>query len=258
MTGPAWLNPAGGLRYHLRAFRHAKTLWQPFRWSLGEWLLRWEPPETTLVLVGPSGGYNLQPFLLERFRRVICLEPDPIARVVLSQRLRRAPLDPRPTFEFVSEDKLVHAPQRLRPFLDEIGEAAVLFSNVIGQLRVLLDAPDRDAPALMRVREAVLAGIAGRSFASFHDRVSGAVRPTHEDPVIAERRLSDAELLSEFYEIEASQSSSIEARGLLDHLSGGFFPERREHSYFPWQLEPGVFHLIEAVAGVRESGERTE
>ena len=69
LSAGALFNPAGGLRYHLRAYRHSARLWQPFRWTLGEWLLGWRPPETTLALFGPSGGYCLQPFLLERFAR---------------------------------------------------------------------------------------------------------------------------------------------------------------------------------------------
>src|SRR6185369_11877942 len=68
-------NAAGGINYHLRARRYAKKLWEPFRWSIGEWLLGWAPPERNLLLVGPSAGYNLQPFLFERFERVIVLEP---------------------------------------------------------------------------------------------------------------------------------------------------------------------------------------
>ena len=50
----SWLNPAGGLRYHLRGFRHAKRLWWPFRFHLADWLYAWQPPEKTLVLVGPT------------------------------------------------------------------------------------------------------------------------------------------------------------------------------------------------------------
>ena len=107
------INPAGGLRYHLRAARYSRALWEPFRWALGQWLLAWEPPEKNLVLVGPSAGYNLQPFLFERFERLVCLEPDPLARALFARRLRKAPLETRPKLEFVSDDHLLANPERL-------------------------------------------------------------------------------------------------------------------------------------------------
>ncbi|HSU40058.1 MAG TPA: hypothetical protein VLJ38_10830, partial [Polyangiaceae bacterium] len=74
----AWLNEAGGLRYHLRGARYAESLWQPFRFALAEWLYAWQPPEKKLVVVGASGGWCVQPFFYERFTDVLCLEPDPL------------------------------------------------------------------------------------------------------------------------------------------------------------------------------------
>lgn len=256
MSGLGFLNPAGGLRYHLRAMRHSRTLWQPFRWALGEWLLDWQPPEKTLVLVGPSGGYNLQPFLLERFERVVCLEPDPVARAVFAARVRRAPLDSRPALEFVSEDHLLHHPDRLFALLARLGPSCLLFSNVIGQLRALLEVTSEQAPELIRVRETVRAALVGRSWASFHDRVSGFVPPTFEGVVIADSRLSDDEVVAAAYagSIDATQLSSTE---LLDHLTDGFFPAQLPHAYFAWQLGPGLFHLIEGVRATHGATDRT-
>ena len=132
------LNPAGGLRYHLRAFRFRSREWQPFRWDIGEWLLGWQPKETSLLLVGPSAGYCLQPFLFERFERVICLEPDPVARYLFKRALTRAPLQPKPKLEFIAEDHLVRFPERLPELVERLSDVCLLFSNVLGQLRVLL------------------------------------------------------------------------------------------------------------------------
>ncbi|MET0411119.1 MAG: hypothetical protein ABW217_07470 [Polyangiaceae bacterium] len=243
--GSPLLNPAGGLRYHWRARKYAKKLWEPFRWALGEWLLGWQPPEPTLVLVGPSGGYNLQPFVFERFERVVVLEPDPIARWVFARRLAKAPLDRRPKLELIAEDHLIHDPERLPALLEQQGNAALLFSNVIGQIKVLLDI---DAPntELARVKAAVHRAIAGRSWASFHDRVSGSLVPSLEDPIISPQRWSDDEVLSEAY----YGSTPSEDPELHDHLTEGFFPAEAPHTYFRWQLDPTSYHLIEAVASV--------
>lgn len=250
MSEPGFLNPAGGLRYHLRALRHSRVLWQPFRWALGEWLLGWTPPETTLVLVGPSGGYNLQPFLFERFQRVVCLEPDPVARAIFARRLAKAPLDVRPKLEFVKEDQLLKEPERLQKLLDGLGSCALLFSNVLGQLRALLEVSSSDAPELLRVREAVQQALIGRSWASFHDRVSGFVRPSFEGLRTADVRLSDEELVAAAYDDSTSQANAGESE-LLDHLTEGFFPANLPHAYFVWELGPGLFHLIEGVCSAR-------
>jgi hypothetical protein len=241
-------NPAGGLRYHIKALRYGERLWSPFRWSLGEWLLDWHPPERTLLLVGPSGGYNLQPFVLERFERVVVLEPDPIARWLLSRRLRKVPLEPRPTLEFIARDHLVHHPERLADLLSSLGRCAVLFTNVLGQVRHLLEVEEAETPEFAKVRSAVRGALVGRSWASFHDRVSGRVAPTIEEPVLSEHRLSDDELLDSAYYEGASPIKAM----LFDHATEGFFPEALPHLYLRWEIEPGVFHVIEAVADVHE------
>lgn len=238
-------NRAGGLNYHLRARKFAKKLWEPFRWSLGQWLLAWAPPEPQLVLVGPSAGYNLQPFLLERFERVIVLEPDPLARWLLRRRLARVPLDPRPELEFIGIDHLVRHPERLRSLLEQLGPAALLFSNILGQITGLLD-EERPGPALDAIRAGVRAALPGRSWASFHDRVSGPLSPSIEGLVSSDHRWSDAELLERAYETRGGQPL-VE---LFDHDTGGFFPEDLPHTYLRWEFGPGHFHLIEAVCTV--------
>ncbi|HET9958894.1 MAG TPA: hypothetical protein VFQ61_30590 [Polyangiaceae bacterium] len=251
MTG-AWLNPAGGLRYHARALRYSRTLWDPFRWALGEWLLGFQPPERTLVIVGPSAGYNLQPFFLERFERVIGLEPDPIARYLFRRRIERAPLDRRPQLSFIAEDQLLGEPERFLRLLETLGDCALLFSNIIGQMRVLVEADVESAPRLTRIREVIRSAVRDRSFASFHDRVSGPIPPAFEPPMHGPSRLSDAEVIDLY-----DDSALSEQTPLLDHFTGGFFPPDLPHSYFVWQLEPGIYHLIEAVSRTLGAGAAT-
>lgn len=242
----AAFNPAGGVSYHLRARRHARKLWEPFRWAIGEWLLGWAPPEHSLVLVGPSAGYNLQPFLFERFEHVLVLEPDPIARWLFRRRLARAPLERRPRLEFVTTDHLVRHPERLLPLLESLEQPALLFCNVLGQILGLLDSAAPDA-ALDAIKNAVRAASEGRSFASFHDRVSGPLAPNLEGQTVSSRRWSDEEVLHHAY--GATHASLVVE--LEDHHTEGFFPEDLPHSYFGWEIEPGKFHLIEALARVR-------
>ncbi len=246
--GALW-GPAGGVRYHLRALRFSRRLWEPFRWPLGDWLLRWQTQEPTLLLVGPSAGYNLQPFLLERFQRVVVLEPDPLARWLLQWRLARVPLEPRPKLELIAEDQLVYHPERLSALLERLGPTAILFCNVLGQLRHLLGVDDTEAPAFAAVRSAVQQSLQGRSWASFHDRVSGALAPSLEEPLLSQHRWSDEELVRHaFY-----GGSDVLGGTVLDHGTQGFFPEDLPHLYLRWELAPGSFHVIEAVASATEA-----
>lgn len=249
----SWLNDAGGLRYHLRGYRYAESLWQPFRFSLAEWLYGWEPPEKKLIVVGPSGGWCTQPLFFERFTEVIGLEPDPIAHLVFRRRLARAPLEARPMLRFLTEDHLLAEPECLIRLVEREGDVAILFSNVLGQLRVLTGAETVRDPRLTRIRSAVARAIAGRSWASFHDRLSGLVAPEVDPSVLTEARLDDGAIVRRFYPslLDAPQPIG-EARELLDHLTDGFFPPERPHAYFSWPLMPGVFHLIEATRGIRD------
>jgi hypothetical protein len=240
----AWLNPAGGLRYHVRGYRLSETLWAPFRFALAEWLYGWAPREKKLVIVGPSAGWCVQPFFFERFDEVVCLEPDPLAHFLFRRRLSRAPLEHRPRLRFDVDDHLLAGPDALARRLDAEGDAAVLFSNVLGQVRVLLGATEPSDARLAGVRKTVHAAIRGRSWASFHDRVSGELEPALEGRLDADRRLSDEEVQDHFYAAVMPDGSSVPP--LRDHLTAGYFPEERPHAYFSWPLLPGVFHLIEA------------
>ncbi|HEX6278060.1 MAG TPA: hypothetical protein VFZ53_33680 [Polyangiaceae bacterium] len=253
MSAP-WLNPAGGLRYHARGFRYAKTLWYGFRFALAEWLYEWKPPEKRLLLVGPSAGYCFQPFFFERFEEVLCLEPDPVARHLFAFRLRRAPLESRPRLRFESDDLLLDDPERFRARLEAEGDIAVLFSNIVGQFRVLLEARTGDDARLARLRSLLLPALGERSYASFHDRVSGTLEPLLDGSMTFDRRLTDRELVEQFYPGHDEPDALVRADGsapLLDHLTGDFFPATRPHAYFSWQLMPGIHHLIEGTARTR-------
>jgi len=249
----AWLNDAGGLRYHWRGFRHSETLWQPFRFALAEWLYGWEPPERKLVVVGPSAGFCTPPFLFERFSDVIGLDPDPVAHFLFRRRLARASLEARPRVTFLREDHLIAAPERLVELVEREGDTALLFSNILGQLRVLTGAREPSDPRLVAIRRAVARATAGRSWASFHDRVSGTAAPEVDPVVHAESRLDDAAVVRRFYPslLDERDSTRGDSPELLDHLTEGFFPSDRPHAYFSWPLMPGVHHLIEATRAVR-------
>ena len=237
----AWLNPAGGLRYHVRALR-AGRLWQPFREALGRWLPVFDAPGVRAVLVGPSAGYTFPDAFLSQFSALTVLEPDPIAGVLLGRRLRRLGV----AFRLVQADQLVapllHGGEGFVELLRADPTACLIFGNVLGQTRFLLSDPEFER-FKSAFREQVVPLLARRAWLGFHDRLSGNFAPVFAQPYTASSRLHDQAVLRELY-------SSVEGTAtleLFDHQSDGFFPSRIPHSYFHWQIDRTRHHLIEGV-----------
>ena len=239
-----FFNPIGGIRYHLRAFRFRETEWKPFRESVGRWLEKWNPPERELILIGASGGYCVDFSFMKRFTKVTCVDPDPMAELIFRWRWNRSFDKPPQLFwcqeNFFGEESKSFSSESFRAFLAARPGAAILFSNFLGQLRFLFDDEKEEAKALEFWKSELLKCLQGRSWASFHDRISGNVMPTQE-AFVSPERLSDQALLDQFY------SGGGE---LMDHLMDGFFPATLEHSYFPWKITPETCQLVEAVCSV--------
>jgi hypothetical protein len=236
------VTPSGGLVYHLRALRSANTLWAPFRGALADWLARSLPLANELILIGPSAGHCLP---LERFRsleRVLVLEPDPVARWMLARRLAhcRVAVESRD----VLVEPLLRGQQGLSPLLERWPSAPVLFCNVLGQLHFALSEAQHER-FRQAFRERLLPLLAGRRWASFHDRWSLDWREgTQWLPASREfpRLPSDAELA------EAWFGPGSEPVTALDHGTTALFPESLPRSYFGWQLTPTALHVVEALS----------
>ena len=224
--------PSGGLLYHARAFRLGKTCWAPFRRAVREWLARWEPPCSGLLLIGPSGGYSLPTEWLARFSEVVAIDFDPLARPLFGRRHRACR-----SLRWVLEDVLPVGTlgldsSALERRLAEYPDHAVLFSNVLGQLALSSaceDAVERDLAVLRQTLD-------GRHWASYHDRLSAPRRP---DLPSDRRHRNDLELARLAYsgggEI-VSHSTALLGRGL-------------ECETFAWECERGYWNLIEGCVG---------
>lgn len=243
MLSDAWYNPAGGLRYHARALLQSRN-WQAYRDGLVAWLSRWRPARghSTLALVGPSAGHCLPYTTLTQFERLVAFEIDPVARMLLRRRLRRA-LPGRPV-AFVTEDVWI-GPVRLdrQHPVDLIGaHTAVLFCNFIGQVSYMLD--DGEYPDFREAwTQSLFPRLARTPWASFHDRVSGDAAPYGAPPSDG-RRLDDPDVLA-LYERDPSRGR-IE---LNNHRSHELLPEGYDYRYLHWPLTPHKHHLIECVMG---------
>jgi hypothetical protein len=238
----SWLNPAGGLRYHVRALFGGRP-WAPFRAALGGWLSGFEPRVPRGVLVGPSAGYTFPDAFLRRFTALTVLEPDPIARYLLLRRLRLLGVS---VLRLESRDLLI-APlldgsAGLAELLRADPEACLIFGNVLGQTRFLREEAEFERfKSAFRERIGPLLG--SRSWLSFHDRLSGTLAPSFSAPFIAPARLDDDAVLRELY----GQDQGGAPQELFDHQSDGFFPANVPHAYFSWQIDARRHHLIEGV-----------
>lgn len=242
------LSPSGGVVYHLRALRYRDSAWAPFRSGLSRWLERSLPQASELLLIGPSGGHCLPLEQLRRIGKLSVLEPDLLARRILAARLAPA------GFEVEARDLLVSPLLQGRPGLDALLErrprAAVLFCNVLGQVHLALSEAEHER-FQSEFRRRWLPGLAGRAWASFHDRWSldidaaAAASPwLREAPPAAsfDYLPSDAELGAAWFGSEGAPLT------LLDHGTTELFPEDWPRHYLSWRLTPSSFHVIEAVS----------
>jgi hypothetical protein len=250
MRSPLLL-PSGGLRYHARALRH-RHAWAPFRARLARFLTEdWNPPrDRPLVLIGCSAGWCLPLDVIADLgvAGIVACDIDPLGLAILSRRLRaRLPCSTSLVTRVgdalgVTHDGRPHVPgAALRSVLEAHAGAHVLFCNVWGQL--IFDAPDDVARAAWK--SALPGLLAGRSWASFFDRVSGKLPPRIEpENERSDRSLSDDELLARFY---APHAEARSVASLVDHGTEDVVVDL-PRLHLSWELVPGTHHLIEAIA----------
>lgn len=213
------LDPSGGLVYHLRAARHRYGLWAPFHAEVASWLADWQAGRHELVIVGPNAGYALPAGFLSRFERIVALEPDPLARWLLARR---------PDAERLRFDTLdcLATPDGLAHLAKRYPAAAILFSNVLGQL----SAP-ADSWAALLARH-----LSGHVWASYHDVISTRDRPGRLEGCTVTAPESLDSTLARFWKDKEIR--------VVDHETlrlGGSGTYR----YAPWQITPKRWHLVE-------------
>jgi hypothetical protein len=234
---------SGGLLYHLKAIRYSRELWAPFRRHVATWLNDALPPESELVLVGPSAGHCLPLEQLARFERVYVLEPDPIARRILAWRLAHPRLHVEHRDLLV--EPLISGRAGLDALLDRRPNAAVLFCDLLGQVQLELG-EEQQSRFQREFRRRILPRLAGRRWASFHDRWSldrGLEEPKLPSVVGFNYVPQDEELGAAWF---GAGSAAVQ---VLDHATSELFPEPGSRRYFAWQITPHALHIVEAVSG---------
>jgi len=211
---------SGGLRYHLRARRHADNLWVPFLDRVADWLGAWQPSARRLVLVGPSAGYTLPAAFLHRFREVVAHEPDPLARFLLRRRIGHPAL----SFEGAVDDLTALASQH--------PDAAFLFCNLLGQ-----DWTGRPA----HVWQPMFAdALHGRAWASYHEVASSTRAPDWPGVPRYDACPDFESLMAGFWSGGELVVEDHGTHGLCPHLP-------REYTF--WRFLPERHHLIEWLQG---------
>lgn len=123
--------PSGGLRYHLRSRRY-RSLWQPFRDEIQDWLETWNCDFDELVLLGPSAAYTLPTPWLKKFKTIYAYDLDPLAPLMFRWQHGSLNIGFRRKNLFWENGNL--STQPLREVLNSHPKANLLFANVLGQV----------------------------------------------------------------------------------------------------------------------------
>lgn len=227
---PQLFSETGGLAYHSSAFRYRATLWQPFVSSVEAWLGDWRPSTRELIIFGSSAGWTLPKTFVSRFESVLCVEPDPLARWLFAKRfmsVRRLEFETR-------TDLLPWFRQgEWAPFLDRHSSAALLFSNFLGQLPLLIPPAMRTPALAAQTQTEFLSGLHGREWASYHDVLSARAPLRVGAPLRNDGQFELAELASCYF--DSSRTDTV-----LDHETSWL-----EASKFSvWNLRPGIHHIV--------------
>lgn len=233
-----FFRPSGGLTYHFNAGRSAtKDRWRPFQAKLQSWLEEWNPKSEELILIGPSGGYTLPTGFLKRFKQIHAFDLDPLAGFFFRRRHQSVPVKfyRRDVFRGDRGTRGLIGVQALDEVLREHPNAAILFSNLLGQLLLekhVMDAEwDRFLAKLMK-------SVHGREFASYHDVYSMEnLKLTHE----VFKKFSEGRPFEKIRELGG--------RTVTDHmLKKAPWPSEAKRTFMNWELHPNSLHIIEAVS----------
>jgi hypothetical protein len=240
------LPPSGGLFYHYLALRFSRTLWQPFKQDVAQWLQLWKPQARELIIFGSSAGYSLPPDFMNQFERVVAVEPDPFARLLFKRRFPKGRIEFAPDRDLLAPlpkdfpgSSSQQALKKLRSFLDRYPNAAILFANVLGQLP--LEFPHLSDELFASHLIGVRAAVKNRPWASYHDLLSTWARPKSRKPfVLPAGDLDLTEFALKHLEILPNTNVNMEVTDHQTHpLSAG---EPTLCSW--WELAPGRYHLI--------------
>lgn len=223
----------GGLYWHAHALRHQSS-WQRTSEQIAAFLLRQHLPQSRhLLLIGPSAGWMLPTSWLRSFQRIDVYDIDPLVPLLFGWRHARHLVKAGAQVHYHRLDAM-HA---LDDILQTHPQACIWFDNVLGQHRYRV----RDVDTTQRDLNALKSRLAGRTWGSVHDWLSGPVRQVtpmaaideiaarSQDPVWTQQRLAQ-----------------IQAMGTWsDHLTSCVFDEALACQYLAWPYSAEYSHWLQ-------------
>ncbi len=222
-----------GVGWHLRALRYRRSLWANYLAQTASFLEDWsnqslKPAQVSeLIIVGASAGWSLPSDWVRGFSSLVLIDPDPLSPL-LFKRNHPVPAGQARTlirrdFRTALPDLLIAQPR-----------AAILFNNLLGQLRLVSKDLDATEQELVQIQSQ----LTGRHWASFHDRLSGNWAHAQQSAAAIHTAdtLSNDELAKSF------------GRGgeWLDHLTSQILPTNTPRIIYPWCITPDRLHVVEA------------
>lgn len=230
---PSLFHHSGGLVYHWRALLNHRKLWAPHLQQTERFLAEWAPQSSSLVLIGPSGGYSIPTPWLKKFKKITAIEPDAVARKIFEWRTGTKPnwINEPFSFEALSKGEITFNKG-----------VAVLFCNLLGQM-------DFDEHAGLIAQEELLKLSITNEFASYHDILSGDdfrfewVSPVHGDQLVREKYTVEA--LDPYF----SPNEGVKELDLHVHPANFLFQDEVPflYQYWEWQITQKQTQVIEGV-----------
>jgi len=228
-----FLNSAGGLSYHWRAFKYAHSLWRDTRQQLKNWLEDWDIEYDEILLIGPSAGYTLPTEWLARFKTKWAIEPDPVARTLFEHRFGKTKWVNRP----------LYPENHLSRLVAEFKDSPILFCNILGQVPLLYRRQILKEPQSFESwKTSLQTNLQKRFFASYHDLYSSQ---------------QDFEVMA--HETSADLNFGSLARWpmgaeIIDHQISDLFKNFPHRRFIKWSLTPRHHHLLEACHSHSKTG----
>lgn len=215
---------SGGGLYHLRALRYQSRLWSLPRAQLAVLLKPFLDKHQKLILIGPSAGYLLPKLTGHHGLRI---DIDPLSKPLFHLRHGSG-------FETLSHDLFPSGKldcDWLRDILTQNPDHGVMFCNILGQM------PLQYFPNFHPENWEGLRGLlSGRSFLSFHDRLSTSTGSMDSSVKVSSKSSLTIDELSKAFHLNGEWT---------DHETSGIFPGLKMYDYLVWPLTRAKMHLLE-------------
>jgi len=234
------MNRTGGLLWHWRAWQR-QSQWQGACDDIGQWLGQVQPVRRELLIIGASAGWMMPVRWLQGFKKITTFDIDHWAAPLFRWRHGRQLQASGTELRCCTSDALTP----LDAVLLAHPKAAVLFDNVLGQLRFQQPSIDLASAQIDKISRSMRA----REWGSVHDAYSGPVYParpaagaprSHPSVRVAYPSPAQNPEIAQF-------SAQFNARGeWLDHLTENLFPRGTPVHHIAWRYAPNYSHWLQA------------